>query len=95
MEYKPSSTIDHNALLLGLNMIKAIVNDLLSGDEGLKKEALFFYEGFRLAADGFVEASYLANTDRTKDLVRTELLKYIAEVKAKADEEQQQKKLVN
>lgn len=80
-------TTDYAALLSGLNMIKAMVNDLLSDDEILKMEVLNFYSGFKLAAEGFLEASYLAKTDSHKDLIRNELLKYMTEVKEKLDKD--------
>lgn len=71
---------DYKALLSGLTMLKCMVDDILTGDPELKTDIISFYNGFRLAADGFIEASYGASTQHHKDLIKRELEKYIKEV---------------
>lgn len=81
--YKPNT--DYIALLNGLSMLKSIVEDILNGNGDQRLDAMSFYSGFRLAADGFVEAGYGASQDKHKELIRRELSKYIAEVRALAE----------
>lgn len=85
METGNKLNTDYMSLLHGLTMLRSLVEDILTGNDDLKLDAVTYYSSFRLAADGFIEVSYAAQDDKHKELIRRELNKYIGEVQALVD----------
>ena len=74
------SKIDYKTLVNGMSLIKTLSDVMLYGDSETKNQAMYFYQSFRLAADGFMEVSFAAKEEMHKTMISSELDKYISEI---------------